>query len=107
MLNITPEQTNILLTNERMLRSAIGSFARALRELNIVNNHWQACAQGVAEIVPDKKEKFDSLSNLNGIETLTVYDINMLYEMIQQILETYYTPAEEQLYSKVAGPENI
>jgi hypothetical protein len=104
--SLTAEEKNIVQTNDTMLRSAIGAYARALKDLETCKTHYDASASAIVATL-DASEVIPSASGLAGITSADETFFATVHSSVATTLANDYTVSDQQNYVTLAGPLNV
>lgn len=104
--SLSVEDKDIVLTNDRLLRGAIGSYARALRELNTVKTHYDSLASAIVATL-DPGETIPHNSGLAGVQSSTESFFATIHTSVATTLTNDYSTSDQENYVKLAGPSNV
>lgn len=103
---LTEEQKGILDSFGALERGWIGDLARLMQKGDILKDSWLANVSAIVTSL-DAGAVIPNSSSLAGVEDLTKEELQSLGTYINTILTDNNTAANRQLWSRVAGPDNL
>lgn len=92
-------------TYDRLLRGAIGEFAKVLYKINVANTYNDSTVGALLTIIGS--DEIPSDSGLAGIEMKTGTQMAAINTQLEALITDNYSAADQQNYVEFAGPTNV
>lgn len=103
--DLSPEQQDIVATYVRQIRATAGQLARLLNVMSASNSMYTGQVQDAWALLLAEDVILDG-SGLAGVSQLSKAEVTTIANAVQNILTTYNSATNRELYVKMAGMTN-